>query len=275
MLASVRKRVEQWAAVAPFYTDASAGVRKSIESRGTEAVLNALILSNYDAESGVLSASTRTALAEMWSLQLKSGSAIGAWDWLNFHNAPWESNESQYMGAALAAVAVGIAPANYRSDPAVQENLKALEQYLSQNYAAQPLFNRVVALWASAALPGILTSERRASLQDALFSSQRFDGGWSLSALGPWQRHDRTPVETKSDGYATGLIVFALQQAGVSRTQNQIARGLSWLAHNQDPNEGLWLAYSLNKQRDLKSDVGRFMSDAATAYAVMALKNSL
>ena len=57
---------------------------------------------------------TRSAFDAAWALQIKTGEQAGAWDWLNFHLAPWESNESQYYGAALAAIAVGRAPDDYR-----------------------------------------------------------------------------------------------------------------------------------------------------------------
>ena len=86
-----------------------------------------------------------------------------------------------------------------------------------------------------------------------------------------WLREDGTPLEGKSDGVATGLVTLVLQEAGVARENAQLRRGLSWLTNNQNAAEGFWPASSLNKKNSPTSGTGRFMSDAATAYAVLAL----
>ncbi len=272
MLNNVLRRVTLWNDVEPFYKDGKSGPTKSIESRSTESVLNALILSSYDARSGHLREITKQAFGNAWALQRYTGDNAGAWIWLNFHNAPWESNESEYHGAALAALAVGIAPDDYLKERAIQSNVKELRAYLRREYSAQPLLNRIVLLWASAKYPGLLSAKERSTLVNSIFAEQRPDGGWSLTNLGTWKRRDDTTLETRSDGYATGLIVLALEKNGMRKVP-QVTRGLGWLVENQSQTEGLWPAWSLNKKRDLASDAGPFMNDAATGYAVLALEN--
>jgi squalene-hopene/tetraprenyl-beta-curcumene cyclase len=316
LLANISKRVEMWNDVKPFYPD-SGDLPRSLQSRTTEAILNALILATYDTHTSQaparqggdrgsgqaparqggdrdrylgatgLDKTTLTAFNNMWALQIKTGDQAGAFPWLNFHNEPWEAEDSPFFGNALAALAVGFAPASYRAMPEVQKNLAPLELYLQREYKNQTPINQAFAIWASAKLPNLLTADHKKSFADEIFKQQREDGGWSLSTLmGTWKRRDNTPLETKSDGYATGLITFVLQEGGWPRLnigrgrevnesdQLILNRALAWLRQNQNKKEGFWQAYSPNIERDLTSDAGRFMSDAATAYAVLALTSA-
>ena len=165
------------------------------ESRGTEAVLNALILAIDDAREGRLSADTQSAFEHMWALQKTSGSQKGAWAWLQFRQEPWEAPDSVYYGACLAALATGIAPNAYRDSPNIQTNLAILRDYLNQNYPTQTPINRVTLLWASLKWPGLISAETQQSTTREIYEKQRADGGWSLATLiGEWKRTDGTPL---------------------------------------------------------------------------------
>ncbi|HXZ42945.1 MAG TPA: hypothetical protein VEG68_19565 [Terriglobales bacterium] len=283
IIENVKKRVRLWNQIGPYYSDRGDD-HKTAESRGTESVLNALILANYDAQQGQLSSETRIAFDNMWALQQPTGEKKGAWLWLQFDQEPWEARDSIYFGAALAALAVGSAPENYASAPVIQSNLKSLCEYLTQQSAAQSTINRVFLLWASTKLPGLLTPDQKKAIINEALSRQQADGGWRLASIAwkwndwslktllkMWIREDGTPLEGKSDGVATGVITFVLEQAGVPRDNPQLMRGIVWLTSNQNARDGFWPASSVNKRKSMTSDTGRFMSDSATAYAVLAL----
>jgi len=279
LIDNVTRRVRLWNEVEPYYNrDAD----KVAESRGTEAVLNALILASRDARRQQLSEDTRRAFEHMWALQQAQGGRAGAWSWLHFGLEPWEAADSPYYGAALGALAVGLAPQRYAAAPAVQSHLLPLREYLNREYSKQSLANRLVVLWASTRCGDVLAPDRRTTLIRETFDRQESDGGWSLFSLArspnasalrtyvrSWIRPNE-PGDGGSDGYATGLVVLALLEAGTPADDVHVQRALAWLRRNQSAN-GDWPGYSLNKRRDPTSNIGRFMADAATAYAVLAL----
>jgi squalene-hopene/tetraprenyl-beta-curcumene cyclase len=280
LMDDVRRRVRLWGESSPFYTDEYVAPGKGAESRGTEAVLSALMLAWDDARAGRLSADTITAFDHMWAEQQASGDDAGAWSWLDFNLSPWESSEAQYYGAALAALAVGVAPENYQSRPEIQDHFRQLRGYLARKYPRQSLHHRLILLWAATKLEGVLDASQRESLVAEALRAQSADGGWSLSALLAKSAKGRTLLShPDSDGYATGLVTLVLAQTTMRGAAPQVQRGLTWLVRNQlghggswiRGQEGFWVARSLNKWRNPWSDVGRFMSDAATAYAVLAL----
>ncbi len=262
---------------------------KKIESRGTEVVLNALILASADSarKQRVPSGPTQEALKQLWEMQRSDG----AWDWLNFGLEPFESIDGAYYGATLAAIAVGIVHGSPESEK--EAKIERLRAYLKEKYGSQSLFNRAWMLLASARLNGLLTKEQRDAFLTEIQGRQRDDGGWALNSLGPWRwnkmvapfKAPGTPdgsLLAQSDGYATGLIVYALRQAGFQANHPSVKKGIIWLTSNQHEVQvsehawQAWRAHSLNYDREHGGEKGEpwrrmFMSDSATAFAALAL----
>ncbi len=271
MLASVEKRVATWSEMIPFYSDEKSGPGKTAESHATEAVLNAVVLASFDAARGQLRPITRKAFDNAWALQETSGPLAGAWKWQDFHLGPWESSESGYQGAALLMLEAVNLPGGFARQPATRVHLDRVQEYLRSNYAAQPLMNQLYVLWASSKEPRLLTYAERKTVMASLQAQQQQDGGFRIASLDPRERVDHSIQPTASDGYATGLAVLALEAARTPRRNPTLSRGLAWLAQHQQ-NDGAWTAASLNKERDPASDPALFMTDAATAYAALALE---
>jgi hypothetical protein len=268
---NVRARVRRWPEAAPYYANSARDPAKTAESRATEAVLNALILADADARAGRLGEDTRTAFDHMWALQETDGPRSGGWPWLQFGLDPWEGRHGGYFGAALAALATGTAPEGYASAPAIAPNLARLRSYLDRDYGNEPLSNRLALLWASTRLSGLVDGDRRERLIADLCREQRPDGGWSLESLHqPANAWSLRRLSARSDGYATGLVTLVLARTHGS-SDAHVSRAIGWLVRNQDEPGGFWPAYSLNRTAAAAPDVGRFMNDAATAYAALAL----
>ena len=287
LMKEVTRRVES------FEDHASTTNSKHAAERGTETVLNALILVCQDAELKGRQPSeiTRKAFQQMWKTQ----QADGGWDWIDVAQEPDESADSEYYGAALAAFAVGTASAMlYGGEAETATNVFRLRAYLKRWYAGQNLYNRTWMLLASSRLGGLMTPERREELMGELKAKQNDDGGWSLYKLGPWRwskasgpfappgATDKTLLE-KSDGYATGLVAYTMACAGMQATDAALGRGKEWLKANQgEVRVGhhvwrCWRTHSLNHDREHGGEHGgewqqMLMSDMATAFAVLALR---
>jgi squalene-hopene/tetraprenyl-beta-curcumene cyclase len=227
----------------------------------TEVVAVAATLALHDAQStGKLHPRTRQALDRMWELQRPDGS----WNWNKTGLAPLEYDD--YYGAVYAAFGVGRAPEGYAQSDDAKEGLARLKGYLRRN-APPNLHHKTWLLAASVKLDGLMTPAVRAQTIEALLALQHDDGGWSLPSLGDWKRTDgkANDKHAPSDGYATGLVVYVLRQAGLPATKELVRRGVDWLKSNQRAS-GRWFTRSVNM------DWAHSITNAGTALAVMALK---
>lgn len=200
---------------------------------------------------------TKVALERMWTVQRSDG----GWDWLKCGWPPME-NDDDY-GVALAALAVSVAPDDYRSSDAARAGIERIKTYLKNN-PPPTLHHEALLLWASTYGEQFLDSQQRQAVVDKLRQLQRDDGGWSLATLGDWQRADKSPQNTGSDGYGTGFVVYMLRRSGVGVSDPAVLRGVAWLKSHQRAS-GRWIT------RSLKEDSKHFISHCGTAFAVMAI----
>ena len=230
-------------------TQPSAATPRATQALGVESIFAALFVGSKEPR----------AFERLWSLQRPDG----AWAWFNLDLNPWEL-DSDYFGATLAAMAVGKTESS-------AAGVRELRSYLKTELPKQELQNRLMLLWASTKMPDLLPVERKRELIAEVFKLQEPDGGWTLASLGPWQPHPAAIPSTGSDSYATAFITFAVQEGGVAARDARLARALQWLRSHQDPESGAWPAHSMNKQFKAGSMEERFMQDAATGFAALAL----
>jgi squalene-hopene/tetraprenyl-beta-curcumene cyclase len=167
----------------------------------------------------------------------------------------------------VAALGVGYATDGYSSTAGALAGIERLRTYFSKN-PAPSFHHRVMLLWASTRVDGLMTSAERRATIVRLRELQQVDGGWNLPSLGDWKRHDGSTNDPRaaSDGYATGLSVFVLRQAGVPASDPCLKRGVAWLLSHQRAS-GRWFT------RSLSSDQHHFITHAGTAFAVLALRS--
>jgi squalene-hopene/tetraprenyl-beta-curcumene cyclase len=236
---------------------------------------------------GKLHPLTRQALDRMWTLQRPDGS----WEWPFRDTPPLKINE--HYGVTLAAIGAGMAPECYAKSPKAVAGLRGIRQFL-QRTTAVGLHQKAMMLWASVYVDELLTDSAKAEILSVLMNVQRPDGGWSLATLvdntedpslhGSAQvakakaeagygtefltyvgRDTVYKSSLKSDGYATGFVIFVARQAGLSANDVRLQRGIAWLESNQRES-GRWFTPSQAWHTQ------HLISNAGTAYAVLALE---
>ena len=218
---------------------------------------------------GKTSPETIAALKLMLNVQDEDGSYSNVTCW-----PPFES--SRYQGATVAAMAVGTAPGWLKTvkDEATLAKIAQLKKYLQTTKPAHD-YERLVLLWASTRLSGLIEAERKQKILEMVLSKQRPDGGWSIRSFGTpetWgrgSRKKRLAAEKNyqtpdSDGHQTGLAMIVLMEAGVSKEHEAIQAGAKWLLSNQRES-GRWWTKSLN------TDTYHFITYSGTVYPLLAL----
>ncbi|MCH2201452.1 MAG: hypothetical protein MK102_05760 [Fuerstiella sp.] len=235
-------------------------------------------LAEWDAHvSHTASEETAAALKLMLKIQNEDGAWGAQYCW-----PPLES--SVYQQATMAAMALTASPdwLSGASDELVTERTERLKSYLRDTTPPHD-YARVLKLWTSTRMDGILSSEEQDQIVSMVLQNQRSDGGWNMRDFalpeewGDGSRAEKLRSEQQdadsasessaamSDGHMTGLNLIVLQQLNASGTAEAIQRGIAWIKQHQRES-GRWWTRSLNTDRL------HFITFSGTAYPLLALQ---
>jgi hypothetical protein len=200
----------------------------------------------------------------------------GDWAWLQEELGPFEDHAAHYWGNAFTAYALASAPCGIDAFGDVDRaKIAALKGYLTRRFADADLHGRMMAVRAARKLEGLLRADQVAAVAREVLDAKLADGSWSIAALGRWTTKTGGANEARArggDGYATGLAILCLIDAGVAIDSAAIVGARRWLLSHQDSN-GAWPTKSLNKPD--KEFNNTILSDAATAYAIQGISATL
>jgi hypothetical protein len=251
-------RVNEGAAAVPYYGSES-NKAKMTESWATEAVLNAAALAMTDIQSPTAApgADANAAYQRLWATQ----NAEGTWAWLEFGLFPWETRLD--WGAAISVMMA--ARAGQTSAPGYAKAVSYIKQRIAATTNPVNFHDRIAVLWANGASKDLLSDAESKALVAELAGKQLEDGGFSVGTFGIGKL--AASRAGTSDGYATAIATLALCSSPGGTELSEVRKAITWLAENQSA-DGSWVGRSVNK--DVKTNNG-FMTDAATAYAVLAV----
>ncbi len=227
-------------------------------------------LADWDAHTGgKLSSETDEALKLMLGIQKETGTwgSLDCWP-------PYESDA--YHLATVAAMAVATAPGWLENlkDESLLKTVEQLKAYLRETPPPHD-YGRVLLLWASTRMKGLIDSAKQKELAAIIESRQHADGGWAMRDFakpeqwGKGNRADKLRSESdaaapESDGHMTGLSIIVLRSLGTAKTDPRVQKGLTWIKSNQRES-GRWWTRSLN------TDTYHFITYSGTAFPLWAL----
>ena len=279
LIVQTKMRVEHWDELdsAKFQLLYDFDEPKKRESWGTESVLNAAILAFDDHYQGrpTPGDATKRALANMWQAQSAEGSQKGSWDWLNFGLEPWESPSARYFGLR-----------HWRQSPWGRPRVTTLQALIPTSTRRCACSRDISSIISGSRTPSTESGSCGLPTDSAACSQRKTGKPWSENCLTgskptaagdwlPWaplRGATVLPRTRRATVTRPGSCSTCCRRQVSQRDDPKIARGLDWLRANQEPS-GEWRASSVNKKRDPATQVGRLMSDSATAFAILALSH--